>query len=199
MEREYEYKFYEYNKEIIIKQLLDLGALQVHDFVLYKFTVFNNKKYIRVRTENDKILLTVKIHDEIFPIEKQIEVNDYIKTIELIELLGFKIKYQFEKLRQKFVYNNIEIVFDMYPGLPEYMEIEAKSIKELNEFCKLLNLSHKNNKWKPLIKMMDDKYGITKIIEDLTFSNAEEKIKPLIKKNMDFFENLINIQKKYIE
>jgi adenylate cyclase class 2 len=198
MDREYEYKFYNYNKDDILKQLKDLGGELVHDYVLYQFTVFENKKYVRLRKENGEIYLTVKIHDNEFPIEKQIKVDDYQKTIELLQLLGFKIKYQFEKLRQKFNYNGIEIVFDMYPGMPEYMEIEAKSSNQLNEFCKLMNLNQKNNKWKSLVKILKDKYDIDKMIDNLTFVNTEEKMKPLIKKNMDFFENLIKIQKKYI-
>ena len=198
MDREYEYKFYNYNKDEILNQLKDLGGEIVHDFILYQFTVFENKKYVRLRKENGENYLTVKIHDNEFPIEKQIKVDDYDKTIELMQLLGFKIKYQFEKLRQKFKYNDIEIVFDMYPGIPEYMEIEAKSSSQLNEFCKLLNLTQKNNKWKSLVKILKDKYDIDKMIDNLTFTNAEEKMKPLIKKNLDFFENLIKIQKKYI-
>lgn len=198
MDREYEYKFYEYNKEDILKKLNSIGAEQVHDYILYKFTVFENKKYIRLRKENDQIFLTVKIHDNEFPIEKQIKVDDYEKTIELMQLLGFKVKYQFEKLRQKFKYDDVEIVFDMYPGIPEYMEIETTSVDKLNDFCKSIGLDKKNNKWKSLVLTLKNKYGINKMIDGLTFLNAEEKMKPLIKKNIDIFENLMIIQKKYI-
>jgi len=198
MDREYEYKFYEYNKKELIEKINNLGGQLVHDYSVYHFTVFQNKKYIRLRKENGDNYLTVKVHDNEFPIEKQIKVDDYEKTIELMELLGFKIKYQFEKLRQKFQYNDIEIVFDMYPGFPEYMEIEAKNVKQLNEFCKLIGLEKKNNKWKSLVLILNHTYGIDKMIDGLTFSNAEEKMKPLIKKNMDIFENLMIIQKKYI-
>ncbi len=198
MDREYEYRFYNYNKKDLLKQFNELGCELVHDFVLYQFTVFENKKYVRLRKENGENYLTVKIHDNEFPIEKQIKVDDYNKTIELLQLLGFKIKYQFEKLRQKFKYNDIEIVFDMYPGMPEHMEIEAKTINQLNEFCKLLNLNQKNTKWKSLVKILKDKYDIDKMIDNLTFQNAEEKMKPLIKKNIDFFEDLIKVQKKFI-
>ena len=198
MDREYEYKFYNYNKDEILTQIKDLGGELVHDYVLYQFTVFENKKYVRLRKENGDTFLTVKIHDNEFPIEKQIKVDDYQKTIELLQLLGFKIKYQFEKLRQKFKYYDVEIVFDMYPGFPEYMEIEAKTYSQLNEFCKLLNLNQKNSKWKSLAKILKDKYDIDEMIDNLTFANTEEKMKPLIKKNMDFFENLIKIKKKYL-
>jgi predicted adenylyl cyclase CyaB len=198
MDREYEYRFYNYAKDEILKQINNLGGKLIHDYVLYQFTVFENKKYVRLRKENGENYLTVKIHNNEFPIEKQIKVDDYDKTIELMQLLGFKIKYQFEKLRQKFKYNDIEIVFDMYPGMPEHMEIEAKTLTQLDEFCKLLNLNNKSTKWKSLVKILKDKYDIDKIVDNLTFINAEEKMKPLIRKNMDFFENLIKIQKKLI-
>jgi adenylate cyclase class 2 len=198
MDREYEYKFYDYNKNEILEKIKSLGGDLVHDYILYQFTVFENKKYIRLRKENGENFLTVKIHDNEFPIEKQIKVDDYEKTIDLMQLLGFKIKYQFEKLRQKYKYNDIEIVFDMYPGIPEYMEIEAKTVKQLNEFCKLIGLENKSNKWKSLVKILKDKYDIDKMIDGLTFLNVEEKMKPLIKKNVDVFENLMIIQKNIL-
>ena len=36
------------------------------------------------------------------------------------------------------------------------------------------------------------------MVDGITFLNVEEKLKPLIKKNLDFFEELMIIQKKYI-
>ncbi len=110
-------------------------------------------------------------------------------------MTGVNVKYNFMKIREKWRVKNTEIVFDMYPGLPEYMEIESKTLEELNEICELLKLEPKNHKWKPLNQVFKDTYDIDKAPKDLTFANLDEKLKPLIKKNIEIFENLNDIQK----
>ena len=199
--REFEYRFYNYDKNHILSKLKEINAEKVHDYTLYKFVVFDSKyknKYIRLRKEKDNIYLTIKIHDNKFPIEKEIIVSNYNETIDMMVLLGFPIKYHFEKIREKYIYNNCEIVFDMYPGLPEYMEIEADNIDNLNNFTILLNLDNNDHKWNSIPKLFDTIYGIKENIPNLSFENMENKILPLIKKNKNIFENLIDIQKKYI-
>lgn len=200
-DREFEYRFYDYDKNYILSKLKEINAEKIHDYTLYNFVVFDSKnknKYIRLRKEKDNIYLTIKIHDSKFPIEKEIIVSNYNDTIEMMKLLGFSIKYHFEKIREKYKYKNCEIVFDMYPGLPEYMEIESTNLDDLNNFTLLLNLDYKNHKWITIPKLFDITYGIKENILNLSFENMENKILPLINKNKNIFENLIDIQKKYI-
>ena len=200
MKREFEYRFYDYNKEELVNRIFELDGEKVHDYMLYKFTVFNteDKTYLRLRKENDLIYLTHKIHDEKFPFETQITVSSYDDTINLLTILGHSIKYQFEKLREKYKYKDTEIVFDMYPGAPEYVEIEAPNITELNYTCFLLGFDITKHSYKTLHSTWLDNFGFKNNCNNLTFNNIEEKMKPFVKKNIDSFEKLIDFQKKLL-
>lgn len=201
LKREFEYRFYEYNKEELIDRILELGGEKIHDYMLYKFTVFNteDKTYLRLRQENDTIYLTHKIFDEKFPFETQIAVSSYDETLNLLTMIGHSIKYQFEKLREKYKYKDTEIVFDMYPGAPEYVEIEALDITELNNTCSLLNFDINKHSHKTLYSVWLDNFGVKNKINNLTFKNIEEKMKPFVKKNIETFEKLINFQKSLLK
>ncbi len=200
LKKEYEYRFYKYNKEELVNKILELGGEKVHDYMLYKFTVFNteDKTYLRLRQEKDKIYLTHKIFDDIFPYETQIEVSSYIDSLNLLTMIGHSIKYQFEKLREKYKYKNTEIVFDMYPGAPEYVEIESLDLIELEEVCASLGFNVNENLYKPLHSLWSEHFGFSKKIKNLTFDNMETKMKPHIKKNIESFEKLIDFQKKLL-
>jgi adenylate cyclase class IV len=192
---ELEYRFYDYYKPTIIEILIKNGGLKIHDPIVMELTVFNAPTYLRVRKEYNKVLLTSKSYNGTFAVENEIEVADYNETIERMKTSGYSIKYDHMKIREKYQYKNTEIVFDMYPGLPEYMEIESKTLIELNEVCSLLNLDISNHKWKHLNQWFTEIYGILKSPKNLTFGNLEEILKPLIKKNYDFFEYINTLQK----
>jgi len=194
---ELEYRFYDFNKKEITDIIChQISGENVHPRFLMEFTVFNSPCYLRLRKELDKVFLTSKNHTGKFAIEREVEVSDYNETIQILKMAGIKEKYNFMKIREKWKVKNTEIVFDMYPGLPEYVEIESKTLEELNEICKLLNLDPKNHKWKPLNQIFKETYDIDKPPKDLTFINLEERLKPLIKKNYEIFENLNDIQKE---
>jgi adenylate cyclase class IV len=194
---ELEYRFYDYYKSTIIETLIKNGGVKIHDPIVMELTVFNAPTYLRVRKEYNKVLLTSKSYNGTFAVEKEIEVADYNDTIESMKRTGYSIKYDYMKIREKYQYKNTEIVFDMYPGLPEYMEIESKTLDELKEVCFLLNLDTSKHTWKYLNEWFTEIYGIVKIPKNLTFGNLEEKLKPFIKKNHDFFDNINNYQKQF--
>ncbi len=194
---ELEYRFYDYYKSTIIETLIKNGGVKIHDPIVMELTVFNAPTYLRIRKEYNKVLLTSKSYNGTFAVEKEIEVADYNDTIESMKRTGYSIKYDYMKIREKYQYKNTEIVFDMYPGLPEYMEIESKTLDELKEVCFLLNLDTSKHTWKYLNEWFTEIYGIVKIPKNLTFGNLEEKLKPFIKKNHDFFDNINNYQKQF--
>jgi adenylate cyclase class IV len=196
---ELEYRFYDYCKPTIIQTLINNGGVKIHDPIVMELTVFNASTYLRVRKEYNKVLLTSKSYKGTFAVEKEIEVADYNDTIESMKKSGYSIKYDFMKIREKYYYKNTEIVFDMYPGLPEYMEIESKTLDELNEVCSLLNLDISKHTWKHLNEWFTEIYGIVKVPKNLTFGNLEEKLKPLIKKNHDLFDNINKYQKIFFK
>ncbi len=202
MNREIEYRFYKYNKINIINKLKEIKATQSHTFVKYEFVVFyqdsNKNNYVRLRNENGILTLTNKIHDDIFPIEHQVVVSDFQKTIDFLLSIGLKIKYKFEKLREKWIIENTEIVFDIYPAVQEYMEIESKTIEELEKYCLLFQLDPKQHKSIPLSIFYYNTFGFKNIPANLSFENMQEKLTPLIKKNKNLFEKITNFQKKLL-
>ena len=195
---ELEYRFYDFIKEHIVNKIILLGGELIHSHILMDFTVFNSPSYLRLRKELDKVFLTSKNHSGKFATEREIEVSDYDETKEILKMNGLTIKYEFMKIREKYKYKNTEIVFDMYPGLPEYMEVESKTLDELNSVCSLLSLDITKHTWKPLNTIFKELYDINKPPNNLTFYNLEEKLKPMIKKNEDIFENLNEIQKEIV-
>ena len=117
-------------------------------------------------------------------------------------LLQLKLEKNFELHKYREIYRTkngkTEVIFDNFPGLPPYMEIESKTEKDLQKTMKLLGLPEE-----PKFSASDlylEHYGITKDRPDfpLTFSNAFEYLSKYITKNKKDFNDLIKKQiKKY--
>jgi adenylate cyclase class IV len=200
MPKEYEYRFNNYNKKDIITKLRELGAKY---FGTFKFRVIvftdqnNSEKYIRVRDEGHRITMTIKNNlTDKFPIENEIIINDFDEGINILLQLNCKKKYYYEKYREIWNYKNSEIIFDMNPGIPELMEVESSTKKELDDLCKKLDLSIKNYQGFSNNKTYLDLFGIIipKSASDLTFSNVGEQLIPT--KNINEFKKLIKLQLK---
>jgi hypothetical protein len=84
----------------------------------------------------------------------------------------------------------------MNPGIPELMEVESSTKKELDDLCKKLDLSIKNYQGFSNNKTYLDLFGIIipKSATDLTFSNVGKQLIPT--KNIDEFKKLIKMQLK---
>jgi adenylate cyclase class IV len=199
MPKEYEYRFNNYNKKEIVTKLKDLGAKY---FGTYKFRVIvfidqnNSEKYIRVRDEGHRVTMTIKNNlTDKFPVENEIIINDFDEGINILLQLNCKKKYYYEKYREIWNYKNSEIIFDMSPGIPELMEIESISKKELDILCKKFDLNINNYQGFSNNKTYLDLFGIVipKSL-DLTFKNALKELKPT--KNKEEFKKLVKMQLK---
>jgi len=199
MSKEYEYRFNNYNKTNLIHRLKELG---VKYYGTFKFRVMvftdqmNSEKYIRVRDEGHRITMTIKNNlTDKFPIENEININDFDEGINLLLALNCKKKYYYEKFREIWNYKNSEIIFDSNPGIPELMEVESKTKKELDILCKKLDLNITNYSGFSNNTIYMDLFGIVipKSL-DLTFKNARKVLKPT--KNKDEFEKLVKMQLK---
>lgn len=85
----------------------------------------------------------------------------------------------------------------MNPGLPERMEVESPTLKELNNLTKKLDLlEYKINGTETPIS--EELYGFKMLtkIKSLTFINVKKHLLPLIKNNKPYFIDLIKKQKK---
>jgi predicted adenylyl cyclase CyaB len=209
MPKEYELRFINYKKNILIDKLKSLGGKQIHKPVIYEYIVFKhplNKKntYIRVRKEFNHTTFTYKNNtNKKFVDEYEIEVSNYDILINMLYMMGFKKAYSIQKLREKWSLNNCkEIVFDTYPGLPEYMEIECDTQDNLYKTIKLLDL--KEEKLFGVTDLYYNLYQIEKTkqnakLNDLTFNTAKKIFSKRIKKNKLLFFKILKTQQKNIK
>ena len=147
MNTEYEIRVLEVDIEEIVTKLETLGATKVGDWeqkrYVYDFIPKRENQWIRLRTNGKKTTLTYKNveKDSVDGTkELEIEVDDFEKTNEMLEVLGYKSKGYQENKRIRYMLNDVEIDIDSWPKIPTYMEIEGKDEKEVNETLKLLNV-----------------------------------------------------------
>ena len=202
----YELRFLNIDADIIKKTLNSLDKKIIKQKVLLRWDSFDYKdKFIRVRDEgNGKITLTLKTNlDSSQPISKTIFVNNYDSTIEILKNIDINSKYRVEKIREIWELNNKCIInFDMFPGLPYYIEVKSNNKKSLMTLIKDLNLTIDPRKHSDMgaDTMYLDLYNIKKNIQigDLTFVNAK-KFKKYIKKNNTLFEKILKEQMETIK
>jgi adenylate cyclase class 2 len=128
MSKEIEKRFFNFDYDEIQEKLKELKAEKVGTF-LFRVLVFNppnaNMNYVRIRDEGFRKTFTIKIKTKDYPIEHETEISDFDATRNMLELLGLKKKYYYEKIRMIYNIGDIELVFDSGPGLPAYIEIEG--------------------------------------------------------------------------
>ena len=90
---------------------------------------------LRVRKQNDQSFFTLKIPQSNRQdcIERELEISDGEKMLEVIHLLGYKQVPTVEKKRIKTMHGDIEIVLDVVENLGEFIEAEKIVHTEDNE------------------------------------------------------------------
>jgi len=147
---EYEARVLEIDKEKLEEKLQALGAKKVGDFD-YKRRVYNFKpksdnKWIRLRTDGNKTTLTIKElkSQEIDGTEEnEIQVSDFEETNIILNKLGYKAHTYQENKRTRYILDGTEIDIDTWPYIPTYVEIEGKSVEEVKNTIKKLELDEK--------------------------------------------------------
>lgn len=144
---EYEVRVLEINREEIIKKLESLGARKIKDGMqrryVYDFNPMQKHKYIRVRTDGNKTTLTIKSceKDTIDGTkELEIEVNDFEKTNEILNQLGYMPKGYQETKRTEYVLDDVIFDIDRWPLIPEFMEIEGKNKEDVLKMIERLDI-----------------------------------------------------------
>lgn len=147
MNTEYEIRILEINQNQIIKRLEELGAnfAGKYNFKRYVYDLRprEENKWIRLRTDGKETTLTLKnVEEDTIDGTKELEfkVESFEKANEFMERMGFKSKGYQENTRIKYILNGAEIDIDTWPMIPTYMEIEGKSIAEVNKAKKLLEV-----------------------------------------------------------
>jgi len=186
---EYEAKFYPVDKEEYRKKLLSVGA--VLDIPERKMTrvvadhrvnlTLPNHTNIRVRDEGNLVRLSVKTSAEengklSDQKEIDVEVNDFDKTVKILEIVGIKFNRRQETLREEWRYKGAQITIDTWPGLDTYSEIEAISEIKVKEIANELGFDWNKKIITPAIEVYAKVYGIgieeaLAKTSDITFEN----------------------------
>ena len=176
---EYEVRILEINREEIITKLESLGAKKIKEGLqrryVYDFNPPVKYKYVRVRTDGNKTTLSIKQVED-FSItgtkELEIEVSDFEKTNEILNILGYKPKGYQENERIEYELDGVIFDIDRWPLIPEFMEIEGKNEEEVYNMVKRLNI--------PMEKVISsgayEHYGIdSSKLENLSFDMEKTK------------------------
>ena len=167
MQNEYEITVLEIDKKKIEEKLLKLGATKEGDFLqkrfLYNFHEEFRGRFIRLRTNGDKTTLTIKdksAKKEIGSVkELEIEVSDFDKTNEIMNMLGYNHSTYQENKRTIYKMDNIEFDIDTWPMIPTYLEIEGKTKKDVEEMIDKLEID-KDKLSLDKVSEIYSKYGI---------------------------------------
>jgi predicted adenylyl cyclase CyaB len=205
--REYEIRIYDIDENKIKRKIKQLGGKMVQKKMVMPIIVYYhplNKKdfYIRIRNEGAEITMTLKTDiSKKYPIEREIVINSVEEGDAILQLLGCKLKYKIEKIREIWKIKGCkEIVFDSYAGLPTYMEIDCHSLSGLKSVAGKLGYKLSDHSKKGLRDIYYELYGIDKKVKwgnnKITFKNAKKIYIPLIKKNKKLFISILNEQLK---
>ncbi len=186
---EYEAKFYPVNKEEYRKKLEAIGAkLVVPERKMIRTLgdhrqnpMLPNNVYLRVRNEGNQVTLSYKTFtDEKGNLtdqkEIEVQVSDFERIVEIIELVGFKFNFKQENLREEWMYKNAQITIDSWPGLEPYSEIETDSENKVKEIAEELGFKWNHKIITPAADVYARVYKISieealEKLKDITFEN----------------------------
>lgn len=123
------------DRDSVKKKLADLGCTfgeelhQIDSIFIPKDVTFPPPfeiPVLRVRKQNNKYFFTLKISQSSRQdcIEKEFEISDGEKMIEVLHLIGYKQAPTVDKKRIKTNYKSMEIVLDTVDRLGEFIEVE---------------------------------------------------------------------------
>jgi adenylate cyclase class IV len=199
LEIEKRFKNFDYKE---IKEIFKSNNIDKVGGLLFKISNYHGvkeKQFVRVRDEGNKITFTIKQRNNNgYDTEYEVIVNNYEIINSMLLQLKLKKKYDMHKYREIYITQDKknEIIFDHYPGLEPFMEIESRTEQDLNNLMKLLGLSDES-----IFTPKDlyyEYYGIRKDREmiSLTFDNAKDILEDLITKKKDEFNRIIESQLK---
>ena len=153
-EREIEVKFYMPHLEDIRKRVLDQGGQLIVQRLLERNTRFDthddrlraNHEVLRLR-QDDRITLTYKqSHSAEERTEVELEVDDFHTARSLLQSLGYKVVFIYEKYRETFTLDQTKVMLDELP-FGCFVEIEGPSLIEIEQAAISLGLE-----WEDRIK-----------------------------------------------
>ena len=167
MNIEYEARVLEINKEEIINKIQSLGGKLEGTYnqkrYVYDFIPKQENKWIRLRTNGTRTTLTIKeVTSSNIDGTKELEivVSDFEETSKILNELGYVPKGFQENRRTRYILNGVELDIDEWPMIPEYMEIEGNSEKEVLKMVELLKVDKSKVTAKDVQSIYIDIYGM---------------------------------------
>jgi predicted adenylyl cyclase CyaB len=155
---EVEVKILEINRQQAETKLLSFGAKRVSDgdieTLFYDFrdgSIGKAKGLIRLRNDGQRSILTFKkllaTQEAKVADEYEVFVSDQEDMKKILESLGLFTQRRMRKHRTSFLLDGARFDFDKYLDeygyVPEFLEIEAKSIDAIHEYARLLGYKTK--------------------------------------------------------
>lgn len=143
---EIEVKILDIDGEKIRRILEVMGAKKKFSgTVVAHFFRGSNGKKIRLRKMGDTCYVTAKqrvwsdgmLHNE----EYEVETSDFASMAKILEIAGLEKYGDSIKTRESYRFDDITFDIDEYPGIPEYVEVEAQSHEKVEEGVKLLGFT----------------------------------------------------------
>lgn len=148
MHTEYEVRILNIDVDEVKRRLDNMGAKLEWDHLqkryVYDFIPKIPGKWIRLRTNGDKVTLTIKnlVSSEIDGTQElEIVVDDFDRTNLVLKELGYEAKGYQENRRIQYTYNGVEIDIDYWPLIPTYIEIEGPSEEAVYRTVEALGFS----------------------------------------------------------
>lgn len=177
MNIEIEERVLDIDVEKIIKKLESLGATKVGEWhqkrYVYDFNPIRENEWIRLRTNGEKVTLAYKNIEDVSlsgTKELEIEVEDFEKTNELLNILGYMPKAFQENKRIRYLLEGTEVDIDFWPLIPAYLEIEGSSKEEVEKIENMLEVDKEKITYLNCSDIYKSIYGIdSSKIKELKF------------------------------
>ena len=177
MNIEIEERVLDIDVEKIIAKLETLGATKVGEWhqkrYVYDFNPVRENEWIRLRTNGEKVTLTYKNIEDVSLTgtkELEVEVEDFEKTNELLNILGYMPKAFQENKRIRYLLEGTEVDIDFWPLIPAYLEIEGSSKEEVEKIENLLEVNKEKITYLNCSDIYKNIYGIdSSKIKELKF------------------------------
>lgn len=145
MKLEHELKFLFPVREIIIDKILSSGGKKTEDEHLLRRCIFYipdepRDRFIRVRDEGNCVTLTYKQRSATGVYEIEETVESFENTVELLKRMNMLYASYQENYRESYTLDEAQITFDTWPGIPPFLEVEARDEQHLEYTVRVLEL-----------------------------------------------------------
>ena len=160
MNTEFEIRILEVDVDKVMHTLESMGATKVGEYFqrryVYDLVPDSSDKFVRIRDNGEKVTITYKdktIRTISGTKELELEISDFDKANELLNLIGFNNGHYVENKRITYELEDAEFDIDTYPDIPTYMEIEGKDEETVKKYIEILELSNNEQTCDSLFKV----------------------------------------------